>query len=190
MNEIPLSFAAHLGINEINRRGTTFKPNISWLLTDLMMSPGTSGVIALPTKDGFNSHDKGYDLVTLSAPEVPSLDITVDDLWACAKEHYGLTATAVAAGAGGIPIKKLRLGYPRALGSSEYTNLVRHYGLKFFPKAILPHRSIAARVAKSTFGTIRIFGIIGRATPFAAVGLAVYDVISIGLCAYEERHGK
>jgi hypothetical protein len=31
---------------------------------------------------------------------------------------------------------------------------------------------------------------VGRAMPFVALGLAVYDVISIGMCAYEERHGK
>ena len=36
----------------------------------------------------------------------------------------------------------------------------------------------------------RIFGIVGRALPFVAVGLAVFDVVSIGQCAYEARHGK
>ena len=56
--------------------------------------------------------------------------------------------------------------------------------------ATLSHRSTAARVAKSTFGTIRIFGIVGRTVPFVAIGLAVYDAISIGMCAYEERNGK
>lgn len=191
MNEMPLSFAAHLGINKINRRGTAFKPNMAWLLTDLMMSPDTrGGVIALPAEDGFNSHHKGYDLITLSTPEVPSLDITVDGIWSCAKEHYGLTAAAVAAGVGSIPISKIRLGYPVLWGSSKYVNLTSHLGHKFFPMATLPHRSTAARVAKSTFGTIRVFGIVGRTLPFAAVGLAVYDAISIGMCAYEERNGK
>jgi len=56
--------------------------------------------------------------------------------------------------------------------------------------AMLPHGSAAARVAKSAFGTIRVFGIIGRALPFVAVGLAVYDATSIGVCAYEERSRK
>ncbi|WP_394754190.1 hypothetical protein, partial [Crenothrix sp.] len=84
----------------------------------------------------------------------------------------------------------MHLGRPHALGSSKYTNLISHYGLKFFPMARLPHGSAAARVAKGTFGTIRVFGIVGRALPFVAVGLAVYDAISIGMCAYEERNGK
>ena len=126
----------------------------------------------------------------LSAPDVPSLDITVDDLWVCAQEHYGLTAAAVAAGVGGIPLSKLRLGYFVAPNSSKYVSLTSHLGHKFFPMATLPHRSAAARVARSAFGTIRVFGIIGRAAPFVAIGLAVYDAISIGMCAYEERNGK
>ncbi len=75
-------------------------------------------------------------------------------------------------------------------GSSKYTNLASHFGLKFFPMTKLPHGSIAARVAKSTFGTIRVFGIVGRALPFVAVGLAVFDAVSIGMCAYEARNGK
>ncbi len=45
---------------------------------------------------------------------------------------------------------------------------------------------MSANAAKSTFGTIRVFGIIGRALPFAAVGLAVFDVISIGQCVYKK----
>lgn len=56
--------------------------------------------------------------------------------------------------------------------------------------AKLPHGSAAAHVAKSTFGTIRVFGIVGRALPFFAVGLAVFDAVSIGMCAYEARDGK
>lgn len=56
--------------------------------------------------------------------------------------------------------------------------------------ATLPHSSLAARVAKKAFGTIRVFGIVGRTLPFVAMGLAVHDVISIGMCAYEERIRK
>ncbi len=189
MNEMSLSLAVQLGIQKINRHGTSFKPNIASLLTDFRMSPGLSGVIALPPENERKGTQQGYELVKLSAPDVPSLDITVEDLWVCAQEHYGLTAAAVATGVGGVPISKLRLGYPRSLASSKYTNLVSHYGHKFFPMATLP-RSAAARVAKSTFGTIRVFGIVGRTLPFVALGLAVYDAISIGMCAYEERHGK
>ncbi len=181
MNEMPLSFAVQFGIKKINRHGTAFKPSMGRFIADLGMSPGTSGVIALPPE---RERHQGYDLVKLSAPDVPSLEITVDDLWVCAKEHYGLTAATIAAGVGGVPIKKMHLGHRIQPGSSKYTNLVSHYGLKFFPMTTLSRGSTAARVAKSTFGTIRVFGIVGRAMPFVAVGLAVYDAISIGMCAY------
>ena len=186
---MPLSFAVQRGIRQINRRGVVFNPSIGRLITDLSLSPGLSGVIALPPENERRSN-QGYDLVKLPAPDVPSLDITVGDLWMCAKEHYGLTAATAAVGVGGVPVSKLRLGHRIQPGSSKYTNLVSHFGLKFFPMTTLPRGSTAARVAKSTFGTIRVFGIVGRAMPFVAVGLAVYDAISIGMCAYEERNGK
>lgn len=188
MNEIPLSLAVQLGLNRINQRGAAFNPNVASLLMDFQASAGLSGIAALPPENGRGF--KGYDLVKWSAAETPTLDVTPDDLWVCAKEHYGLTAATAIAGVGGVPISKLRLGYNVAPGSSKYTNLASHYGHKFFPMATLPHGSAAARVAKNTFGTIRIFGIIGRALPFVAVGLAIYDVISIGMCAYEERNRK
>jgi hypothetical protein len=188
MNSVPLSHAIHFGITELNRRGTNFRPNISNLITDFSISPGSSGAIALVPENTQNGNHQGYDLVRISAPEVPDVGITVSDIWECAKEHYGFTAAAAITGAGGIPISKLRLGYPVVQGSSKYTNLVSHFGHKFFPMATLPHGSAAARVAKSTFGTIRVFGIVGRALPFVAVGLAVFDVISIGMCAYEQRN--
>ncbi len=190
MNQMPLSHAVYLGVDKMNRSGTAFKPDIPRLIADLRMSSGTSGIIAMPAEGVQKINRQGYELVKLSTPDVPSLEITVDDLWTCAKEHYGLTAATAAAGIGGIPIKKVRLGYPLALGSSKYTNLASHFGYKFFPMATLPHRSVAARVAKNAFGTIRVFGIVGRALPFVAVGLAVYDAISIGMCAYEEPNRK
>lgn len=188
MNEMPLSLVLQLGINRINQHGTVFKPNVASLLMDFQVSSGLSGVVALPPENGQSR--SGYDLVKLSAPAVPSLDVTLDELWVCAKEHFGLTATSAALGVGGIPISKLRLGYPIHPKSSKYTNLVSHFGTRFFPMAKLPPGSATARVAKNVFGTIRVFGIIGRTIPFVAVGLAAYDVISIGMCAYEERNRK
>ncbi len=192
MNEIPLFHAMHLGINKINQHGVAFKPDIACLLTDFNVSlAGTSGVMALlPAKNEQEENHLGYDLLQFSVPEVPSLGLTVNDLWSCAKEHYGLTAAMVATGAGSIPISKMRLGHYIHPGSSKYTNLVSHLGLKFFPLAKLPQGSAAARVAKSAFGTVRIFGIVGRGLPFISIGLAVYDAISIGLCAYEARRGN
>jgi len=190
MNSMPLSHAIHVGLSELNSRGTHFKPNMSSLVADFSMPSGSSGVIAFAPENSQSGNRQGYDLVRLTTPDVPQLDLTVGDIWECAKEHYGLTAAAAIAGAGGIPVSKLRLGHMVYPGSSKYTNLASHFGLKFFPMAKLPHGSAAARVAKSTFGTIRIFGIVGRALPFAAVGLAVFDAVSIGMCTYEARNGK
>lgn len=111
----------------------------------------------------------------------------MDDLWDCTKEHYGLTASAGIIGAASIPVKKIKIGYGFVPpGASQYTNISSHIGVKFFPRAVLRSGSVSAKVAKSTFGTIRVFGIIGRALPFAAVGLAVYDIISIGQCIYKK----
>lgn len=45
-------------------------------------------------------------------------------------------------------------------------------------------------VGEATFGTVRVFGVIGRGIPFVAVGLAVFDLVSIGLCAYEAKNGN
>jgi len=45
-------------------------------------------------------------------------------------------------------------------------------------------------MAKATFGTVRVFGVIGRGIPFVAAGLAVFDLVSIGLCAYEVKNGR
>ena len=190
MNSMPLSHAICVGVSELNSRGTRFRPSTSSLIMDFTMSSGSSGVIALAPENGQRGNRQGYDLLKLSAPEVPQLDIAVNDIWTCAKEHYGLSAATAVAGAGGVPISKLRLGHKVYPDASRYTNLVSHVGLKFFPMATLPHGSTAARVAKSTFGTIRVFGIVGRALPFVAVGLAVFDAISIGICAYEAKNGN
>lgn len=41
---------------------------------------------------------------------------------------------------------------------------------------------------KTAFGTIRIFGVIGRAMPYIALGFAIYDLVTIGMCAMQDRH--
>jgi hypothetical protein len=190
MTSLPLSHAIHLGLHEINRGGTYFNPDIASLYADLSYATGSGGVIAI-TPENLQSGDRpGYDLAELSPPDVSNIDATIHDIWECAKEHYGLTAVTLLTGAGGIPVSKLHLGHKVYPGSSKYTNLVSHFGLKFFPMTTLPHDSMAAKIAKKAFGTIRVFGIVGRALPFAAAGLAVIDAISIGACAYEARRGR
>ena len=74
-------------------------------------------------------------------------------------------------------------------GSSRTTNLASLIGMRFFPRTLI-RQPTAARMAKATFGTVRVFGVIGRGIPFVAAGLAVFDLVSIGLCAYEARNGK
>ncbi len=119
--------------------------------------------------------------------EVPST--TIDDLWKCTQEHYGLTAATLITGATGIPISKIAVGTWVHVGSSRTTNLASLIGMRFFPRTLI-RQPTAAKIAKATFGTVRVFGIIGRGIPFVAAGLAVFDLISIGKCAYEARNGR
>ena len=68
-------------------------------------------------------------------------------------------------------------------------NLASLIGMRFFPRTLIRQPTLAS-MAKATFGTVRVFGIIGRGIPFVAAGLAVFDLVSIGKCAYEARNGK
>lgn len=189
MQELSLNSAIFYGMRELRQQGLMFDPHLQALVNDFQsLSSNYSGAIVIPVaKDRFNN---GYEVVKVTTPDIKAPDITFEILWECTKEHYGLTVASGLAIYGSIPINKVNLGHWVQRGSSETTNIISHYGLKFFPKARLPADSTAARLAKATFGTIRIFGIVGRALPFAAVGLAAFDVVSIGMCAYEARNGK
>lgn len=114
---------------------------------------------------------------------------TLDELWKCTQQHYGLTAATVITGAAGIPISKIAVGTWVHAGSSKTTNLASLIGMRFFPRTLIRQPTMA-RMAKATFGTVRVFGIIGRGIPFVAAGLAVFDLISIGKCAYEASNGR
>jgi hypothetical protein len=117
-------------------------------------------------------------------------DTTLDNLWSCTKKHYGLTTAAVLTGAAGIPISKTTVGAWVHAGSSKTTNISSLIGLRFFPRTLIKQPTVA-KLAKATFGTVRVFGVIGRAVPFVAIGMAVFDLVSISLCAYEaERDGE
>jgi len=182
MRESSVYGAIYTGIRELNFCRTDFNPNVSSLAWELLISKRYGGTIILPS-----SNEKGFKIVKYSASEADIKDdgATVDDLWECTKEHYGLAAGII--GATSIPIKKITLGHKVAFGSSKYTNLSSHIGLKFFPRTNLRSGSVPANAAKRVFGTTRVFGIIGRALPFAAVGLAVFDAISIGQCVYKKN---
>lgn len=177
--------AIFTGIRELGICGTEFNPDIGSLAWELMISKQYGGIIFLPS-----SNKKGFETVKYLATESDIKDngITVDDLWECTKEHYGLTAVTGLFATASIPINKIKLGHIVYPGASKYTNLSSHIGLKFFPRTNLRSGSVSANVAKRVFGTTRVFGIIGRALPFAAVGLAVFDAVSIGQCVYKKNN--
>ncbi len=185
MIETNIYHAIHTGIMDLKFCGTDFNPDVNSLVWEVLISRDYGGAIILPS-----SNEQGFEMVKYSASEADLNDdgVTVDDLWECTKEHYGLIAATGIIGAASIPIKKIKLGYGVHVGASEYTNLSSHYGLKFFPRTHLRSGSVPANTAKRVFGTTRVFGIIGRALPFAAVGLAVFDTISIGQCVYKKNN--
>ena len=185
MREMGICNAIYSGLMDLRICGTTFAPNIGALMGELHRTTHYGGTIILPS-----SNKNGFETVKYisSVADIKDDGVTVDDLWSCTKEHYGLTAATGIIGAASIPIKKIKLGYWVAPGASKYTNLTSHIGYKFFPRARLRAGSVSARVTKSAFGTIRVFGVIGRVLPFAAVGLAVFDIISIGQCVYKKNN--
>ncbi len=176
--------AIYTGIRELKMCGTDFNPDINQLALELTISKHYAGTLILPS-----DNDKGFEIIKYALPIANAKDdgVTVNDFWECTKEHYGLTAVTSLFSTTAIPIKKINLGYKVAFGSSKYTNITSHVGLKFFPRTNLKSGTMAANVAKKAFSTTRLFGIVGRAIPFAAVGLAVFDVISIGQCVYEKN---
>jgi len=185
MQEAGICRAIHEGVMDLKFCGTPFNPNIGSLLGELHRATGYGGTIILPS-----SNQKGFEVVKYLASEADIKDdgVTVDDLWDCTKEHYGLAVAGGIMGADSIPIKKITLGHYVHPGTSEYTSLSSHIGLEFFPRKTLRSGSVSANAAKRVFGTTRVFGIIGRALPFAAVGLAVFDAISIGQCVYKKNN--
>lgn len=145
-------------------------------------------VIVLPSSPGWR-HGPHYQLLKPihADPAVP--DTTFDELWKCTQQHYGLTAATVATGAAGIPISKIAVGAWVHVGSSKTTNLASLIGMRFFPRTLIRQPTMSS-MAKATFGTVRVFGVIGRGIPSVAAGLAVFDLVSIGKCAYEARNGR
>jgi hypothetical protein len=138
-------------------------------------------VMVLPHSPGW-THGASYQLLKPLHADSSVPSTTFDELWKCTQQHYGLTAA-------GIPINKIAVGTWVHVGSSKTTNLASLIGMRFFPRTLIRQPTVA-RMAKATFGTVRVFGIIGRGIPFVAAGLAVFDLISIGKCAYEARNGS
>jgi hypothetical protein len=177
------------GVHELKSKGIDLGScvRITYELGSCM--PRCKTVMVLPARPGIANHYRNYDLIQDMAPPPSIENHTLEDLWNCTKEHYGLTAATVITGAAGIPLPKLIFGARVHPGASKMTNLSSFVGWKFFPRTLI-RQPTAARLAKSTFGTVRVFGVIGRGIPFVAAGLAIFDLVSIGLCAYEARNAK
>jgi len=189
MQESSIQTAIFDGVRELKQEGLVFDPHQIALGNHFQgLSSDHSGAIALPLAKARSNN--GYRFIEITGSAIKTPDTTIETLWDCTKEHFGLTAATGLAVYGSIPLDKMKLGYFVQRGASVDTNIISHYGLKFFPRARLRAGTTAARLAKAAFGTIRIFGIVGRAMPFVAVGLAVIDVVSIGMCTYETRNGK
>lgn len=173
---------------ELQRNGIDFgsTSSMAFHLGNTMTS--CSAVMVLPNSPGW-THGASYQLLKPVHADSSVPSTTFDELWKCTQQHYGLTAATVLTGAAGIPISKISVGTWVHVGSSKTTNLASLIGMRFFPRTLIRQPTVA-RMAKATFGTVRVFGIIGRGIPFVAAGLAVFDLISIGKCAYEARNGR
>jgi len=189
MQEKELSDAVFSTVYELQREGVNLGPSslVAFNLRSSMMT-SCPGTLILPSQSwttGAIAHEVIKGIRTNSSlPET-----TFEMLWECTKEHYGLSAATAITASAGIPISKTAVGTWVHAGSSRTTNLASLIGMRFFPRALIRHPT-AARMAKATFGTVRVFGVIGRGIPFVAAGLAVFDLVSIGLCAYEAKNGK
>jgi hypothetical protein len=154
-------------------------------LERLSSNAALSGIIVVPAKTPV-----GYEVVTYTPPDgfEESVSSIGEDLWECTTEHYGLHGVVALLGRGGLPIKKKSLGHQVSLGAGEYTNRISSYGVKHYPRLLLPNPM--GRFAKKIFGTARVFGVIGRASGVGAIALGVIDAAIIGKCLYDARHGN
>lgn len=188
MQESDLHAAIMRGNSELRRYGIDlgFTSRIAFDVSSTMTS--CPAVMLLPGSLG-NVSSPNYQIIRAihTDPSVPGT--TIEDLWKCTQEHYGLTAATAITAVAGIPISKISVGAWVQVGLSKTTNITSYIGWRFFPRTLIRNPTVA-KMAKATFGTVRVFGIIGRGIPFVAAGLAVIDIVSIGKCAYEARNGK
>lgn len=189
MEEKDLAAAVMDGNLEILRHRVNLGPStrIEFSLQNSMMS-SCPGTLILPSQS-WTSGAIGHEVINGVRGNTSVPDTTFQTLWSCTKEHYGLTTATALTAAAGIPISKTAIGTWVHAGSSRTTNISSLIGMRFFPRTLI-RQPTAAKLAKATFGTVRVFGVIGRGIPFVAVGLAVFDLVSISLCAYEAKNGK
>ena len=117
MRKTNIYHAVHTGAMDLKFCGIDFNPDVGSLAWELLISRHHGGTIILPS-----SNEKGFEIAKYasSVADIKDDGVTVDDLWNCTKEHYGLTAAAGIIGAASIPIKKITLGHYVAPKSSKY----------------------------------------------------------------------
>ena len=188
MQESDLHSAIMQSQLELERNGIDFgsSASMAFHLGNTMTS--CPAVMVLPTTPGW-THGARYKLLTPTHADSSVPNTTVEELWKCTQQYYSLTVATIPASAAGIPISKIAVGTWVHVGSSKTTNLTSLIGMRFFPRTLIRQPTLAG-MAKATFGTVRVFGILGRGIPFVAAGLAVFDLISIGTCAYEAINGS
>lgn len=189
MEEKELTETVFKEVHELKAKGVDLgSPNLVTFSLKNSMLTSCPAALVLPTRSWANGAI-GHEIISgiRTSSSVP--DTTLETLWHCTKEHYGLTTATALTAAAGIPISKTAVGTWVHAGSSKTTNLASLVGMRFFPRTLI-RQPTAARMAKATFGTVRVFGVIGRGILFVAAGLAIFDLVSIGLCAYEAKNGR
>ncbi|WP_122436116.1 hypothetical protein [Pseudomonas viridiflava] len=190
MEEKDLSEAIFKEFHPLKAKGLDLgSPDLVAFNLKSSMMTSCPATMILPSQFRVNGVPRLEIISGMHTANAPLPDTTFETLWNCTKEHYGLTATTAIVSAAGIPISKTAVGAWVHTGSSKTTNIASLIGMRFFPRTLIRQPTIA-RMAKATFGTVRVFGVIGRGIPFVAAGLAVFDLVSIGLCAYEAKNGR
>jgi len=189
MREKDLTTAVWEGSLELKRYGVDVGSNsqVAYSLQNSILT-SCAGTLILPS-ESWTTGAIGHEIIRGIRTQSTVPDTTLETLLSCTKEHYGLTVATALTGAASIPISKTAVGAWVHAGSSRTTNITSLIGMRFFPRTLIRQPTVA-KMAKATFGTVRVFGVIGRGIPFVAAGLAVFDLVSIGLCAYEAKNGS
>jgi hypothetical protein len=190
MDEKDLSEAVFSEFHQLRFKGVDLgSPSLVRFNLQSSMMTSCTATLILPPQSWANG-GPGLEVISgMRSAKTTLPDTTFETLWNCTKEHYGLTVATAIVSTAGIPISKTAVGAWVHTGSSKTTNIASLVGMRFFPRTLIRQPTVA-RMAKATFGTVRVFGVIGRGIPFVAAGLAMFDLVSVGLCAYEAKNGR
>lgn len=188
MQESDLHTAIMRSQLELQRDGIDFgsTSSMAFHLGNAMTS--CPAVIVLPHSPGW-THGARYQLLRPIQADSSVPSTPFDELWTPTQQQHALTDATVLAGAEGIAVSKIAVGTWGRVGASKTTSPLSLTGMCFFPRTLI-RQPTSARVAKANFGTVPVFGIVGRGIPFVAGGLAVFNLVSAGKCAYETSNGR